>query len=98
MKQATFVIYGLICPIKNSIVYVGMTSDIEQRIKCHSGAGGNRLSKVGKYLFEKVMHIFDEDGELIETRPLRAEEKQTSLLSISKTKEKKNAAGGGKEE
>lgn len=42
---------------------------------------------------EGVMHIYDVDGELIETRPLRAEEKQTSLLSITKTQEKKKAAG-----
>lgn len=47
---------------------------------------------------DSVMRIYDEDGELIETRPLRSEEKQTSLLSINKTNEKKKAAGGGKEE
>ena len=45
---------------------------------------------------EGVMRIYDEDGELIDTRPLRKEEKQTSLLSINKTKEKKDAAGGSK--
>lgn len=52
----THFIYGLICPIKNEIVYVGRTENLDRRVNEHRGHAKcktlnkwySELSKIGK--------------------------------------------------